>query len=729
MSKRIADDQLTRENFHELDGEDGIIGGNAKVASTEILSSRKILKPRGHLGNTGTNGFKGIKFPSATVPSSTPSNPFSNFQTPSPVSSASSKDDDRNNKIKALNIKLLESLKEKHTANTIVNFTPILNKYIEYYQQIEKESESTTTTTNTKQSETSSIPTTSINFSLPPTSNGSTTSASNPEPTQKQDASMDSSDSESDSESDDEDDKPKDIKIQGPQFTLESKPTVKRSPFTFGPKVEKPKDDSDSDSDSESEIEIKGPTFTFNKPIKDNVFKFDSASKEETPAAPKPLFSFQPPAATAVADKKEAAAAPAAAASEPAVPKPLFSFQPSTEKKEEAPKPFTFGSSVTTNNETTKPVFGFGSSTTTNNDSTSTPAPAPSFNFGASNGSQTKPAFSFGASTTSTEKKDEQPKSLFSFSNENKSTDAKPFSFGSIKAPTATFPAKEDKASDNGTSSDKPLPFSFNSSNEKTEAPKPFSFGASTTTTSAFSFNKSSSENKPAFSFGSSNSTTTDNNKPNSGLSFSFNSNNTSNENKPAFSFGSSNGTANGTGIGNGNGNGGSSLFGGNSFSFKPQEKKEDSVTATAGEEEDDKVEEVEVEGNFTPVASLASEKVESSTGEESEDTLYSQRAKLMIFNSENKENPYTNKGVGEFKILKNKDSGKSRILMRADGGLRVLFNAAISSKIVYSSLGDGSMIKIPNINGEGKLETYVVKVKKADDGKELLKCLNEAKQ
>ena len=99
-----------------------------------------------------------------------------------------------------------------------------------------------------------------------------------------------------------------------------------------------------------------------------------------------------------------------------------------------------------------------------------------------------------------------------------------------------------------------------------------------------------------------------------------------------------------------------------------------------------------------------------------------------MEFDASNTTNPYVNKGLGELKVLRNKDTTKSRIIMRADGSLRVLLNTLLSKDISYSSMGNGSLVRIPVFSEENKIVTYVVKVKTADDGKELLKTIEELK-
>ncbi|KAK6457930.1 nuclear pore protein [Scheffersomyces xylosifermentans] len=767
MSKRGAADQLTRENYGSLVEEQDDDAPVVK-ASAEVLSKRKILKPKGrNLGSTSapstqpafsgiSNGFKA----NSNAGASAESNPFklknaSSFgsATTESVKATGAKDSDKNNKIRALNDKFIQTINSKNIPDTIVDFTPIAQKYIEYYQKIQSEQ---STTANSPFSTATPTPATSLasvankeetkkstptfHFgttpatatSAPTTSlstginggfgfkNNTTESKSEekkpevqPEPVEVE--------SDSDSQSDE------DIKIEGPKFTLSSQPTVKNSPFTFDPKKLAKKNEKDS-SDSESEIEIKGPTFTFNKPIKDAVFKLPNDKPATNP----------------------------------------FSFGHNEQKKEEvtqkveAKPAFSFG---TTNSETSKPPSGFSFGSNNSATSEKKDDAKQSFSFGSNNHSINTPTIAFGSTTKEAEK---PPVSFAAFTNPEKKEESRPFSFGTADTKESSNASKPlfsfnptPQPTTESKDQPKPQPFSFGASKSDESATKPsaFSFGSQSSGPTAFGQNAETS--KPTFNFGASNTTKSDapsfnfsqpekkseepkapvsfgsntlpsfnfaapekkegegENKPD--YKFSFNPTPASNEiAKPAFSFGTA--------------NGGSSLFGGSTsatsastFSFggnKLGEPKESN-----GDE--DKVEGEETGGDFKPIAHLASEKVENvSTGEEKEDLLYTKRTKLMLFDPASKENPYINKGVGDLKVLKDKDSNKSRILVRADGGLRVLLNVAISKEMSYTQIGNGSMVRIPTVNPNDttKIETYILKVKTADDGAALLRTLNEAK-
>mmetsp|Transcript_6619 Transcript_6619/g.8347 ORF Transcript_6619/g.8347 Transcript_6619/m.8347 type:complete len:610 (-) Transcript_6619:5035-6864(-) len=609
MSKRGASEQITRENHldHESDDEPKSV----KLASASVLAKRKILKPRGRTpgSSVGSSASPAPSFGASTVGSSglfgsVKAQDRSKSTEPSvkPFTFASSngseKSEDKNEKIKALNAQFIETLNRSHKEGHVANFTEAAKKYIEYYSKIERgeikirESESGKAVFESK---------TSLSLSGSITKPGDqATSVEKPKVVETK--------AESDSSSDSEEE----IKVEGPKFTLNAKPTVKNSPFSFGPK---PAKKADSGSDSESEIEIKGPTFNFNKPIKDNVFKLGDAKSSSINASNKN-------ASTQKNDSKPAFSFGSSTAGKNDEPKPAFSFGSSTEKKDESKPTFSFGASTEKKDES-KPAFSFGSASTENKD-------------------ESKPAFSFGASTSNSDNK-----GIFSGSSTSDST------------------------------------------------PKPFSFG---------------SENKE-----------TKDEKPKSSLQFSFNPPSQSSE-KPAFSFGSS--------------NPGTPLFGNNnstpSFTFNSTSNKIETElnSATPDTQQEAEPSEEDTGGNFKAVAQLSSEKVDSQTGEEDEEALYTKRSKLMLFDPSNTENPYASKGLGDLKILRNKVTGKSRILVRAEGGLRVLLNTLVNKDMAYTTIGNGSMVRVPTVNPTDKsIETYILKVKTADDGKKLLDILNDVKK
>lgn len=122
------------------------------------------------------------------------------------------------------------------------------------------------------------------------------------------------------------------------------------------------------------------------------------------------------------------------------------------------------------------------------------------------------------------------------------------------------------------------------------------------------------------------------------------------------------------------------SMFGGKKAETKKTEEKEaeeeeESVKKTG--EEEDAPESPEV--HFEPVVTL--EKVEVKTNEENEEVLYKVRAKLFRFDGDAKE--WKERGTGDVKFLKHKDTKKVRLLMRRDKTLKVCANHIIAPEYV----------------------------------------------
>ncbi|ODV66605.1 hypothetical protein HYPBUDRAFT_153362 [Hyphopichia burtonii NRRL Y-1933] len=706
MAKRGAADQITKDNHDvSLDNEDPT---PVVTASADVMAKRKILKPRGRGNATSTFSFK-------PKPSSTPSafgNAFANAAPnagglfSSNNSSTANASSDKHAQIKALNDKFVDQILKANKPGTVANFSAIAKKYVSYYEDIEKKfQEESLGHVNKKQHQ---APSTSS--SAAPPSNGFSFGGSTPSlPVKpKVPESTTQQSKESDSESEEEE-----VKVEGPQFTLASKPTVKKSPFTFGPKpTKKPS----SDSDSESEVEIKGPSFTFNKQIKDDVFKLNNTPKENNSTKPSFKFGSQ---ANNDDDSKPNPFGFLKQGEKKEEPKPAFSFgaKPAEEKKEEAKPAFSFGSKPAGDS---KPAFSFGAKPAEEKKDESkpafsfTPKPAgdskPAFSFGAKPAEEKKdesmPPFSFGAKPA--EEKKEEPKPAFSFGAkpaEEKKEEPKPaFSFGAKPAgdskPAFSFgakPAEENKDESKPAFSfgAKPAeaskPFSFNSSS------KPFTFGSSD--------EKKDDQPKSLFQGSDAFGTKPSTENPLSGLS------------KPAFNFGSS-ATS-------------SKPFGGSAgFNFGASSNNQTN-NADSSKQESELVPEEETGGDFKPVGSLSNEKIDTpSTGEENEEVLFEKKTKLMLFDASNTANPYTSKGLGDLKVLKNKETNKSRILVRAEGGLRVLLNTSINKDMIYDTIGNGSLVRVPTINPDDKsIETFVMKVKTPDDGKNLLSAINNAKQ
>jgi len=75
---------------------------------------------------------------------------------------------------------------------------------------------------------------------------------------------------------------------------------------------------------------------------------------------------------------------------------------------------------------------------------------------------------------------------------------------------------------------------------------------------------------------------------------------------------------------------------------------------------------------HFEPVIHLT-EKVEVKTNEELEEQLFKMRAKLFKFVRESSE--WKERGTGDVRLLKHRENGKTRLVMRRDKTLKVCAN------------------------------------------------------
>ncbi|KAK9099415.1 hypothetical protein Syun_026460 [Stephania yunnanensis] len=105
----------------------------------------------------------------------------------------------------------------------------------------------------------------------------------------------------------------------------------------------------------------------------------------------------------------------------------------------------------------------------------------------------------------------------------------------------------------------------------------------------------------------------------------------------------------------------------------KVEEESSEAVAtaAAAGEEED-------TGAQFAPIVKL--EEVSVTTGEEDEEVLLDLKAKLYRFDKEG--NQWKERGVGTVKLLKHKQTGKVRLVMRQSKTLKICANHLVHSSM-----------------------------------------------
>ncbi|KAH7140756.1 RanBP1 domain-containing protein [Dactylonectria macrodidyma] len=128
------------------------------------------------------------------------------------------------------------------------------------------------------------------------------------------------------------------------------------------------------------------------------------------------------------------------------------------------------------------------------------------------------------------------------------------------------------------------------------------------------------------------------------------------------------------------------SMFGGGAKKEKKEEEDrgDNSGSAKAQREAkgDDDVAPESEDVHFEPVIKLT-EKVETKTNEESEEQVFKMRAKLFKFIKESSE--WKERGTGDVRLLKHKENGKTRLVMRRDKTLKVCANHYIVPEMKLS--------------------------------------------
>lgn len=718
MSKRGADNQLTREELDRDDISDEETPHQATMASSDVISRRKIAMPKRKMAFPST--LRGNTDESKTA------NAFSFLKKPQTEKTAANADD-KPAKLKALNLQFKDKLEEFLNSDPACDLRPVFMKYGKYIDEIN----SSTSKTSVPEPKAFSFTPQSITETVAPgfgkvSAPRATTTpdvhtpkqttfpfapqAPKPEAASSQEPSKSSftftkptttvSDSKANadsSESDSEDEK--EIKITGPTFSISTKPITSDSVFAFGAAKKEQKKD---DSDSESDVEIKGPEFKFAGEVKSDVFKLhkkadenknetktDNSKVTENKA---PTFSFGStpnPFNTSGSKDENNSGSNEPAKQANTVPKPAFSFtnnlisKESESSQEKKPLSFNFTAPKTDNNE----VQEASESEKTKSSESST------FSFGNNTTTKTNPfsgntsGFSFGKPASTSNTTESKPSISFSKPQNNDTVPKSAFSFGT-SANTVTETNEEKDSNTNGGNEDSKPALNFNfSSNTSSQKPS-FSFGSTSekkeettehsTTSGGFSFGQSKA---PAFSFGTPATNTTTNNPPSSGFKFSlpFNQENKSNE----------------------------------ADSSKISEKKEDGNSATVETTEEQST----------------SSSIQLQNGEEDETPLFTCRSKLMTINT--KTNGYDSRGVGELKLLQKKDDkSKIRLLCRSDGMGNILLNTAVVKSFKYSPLTpeNENLVKIPTIDKDGALVTYVARFKQKADGRLFVKSIEDAK-
>ncbi|KAJ8252858.1 hypothetical protein GJAV_G00206370 [Gymnothorax javanicus] len=156
------------------------------------------------------------------------------------------------------------------------------------------------------------------------------------------------------------------------------------------------------------------------------------------------------------------------------------------------------------------------------------------------------------------------------------------------------------------------------------------------------------------------------------------------------------------------------------SFSFQPiispskSPAKLNQSRASVGTDDESETQEEERDGQyFEPVVPLP-DLVEISTGEENELIVFCHRAKLYRYDKELSQ--WKERGIGDIKILQNKDTKRVRLVMRRDQVLKLCANHWITSTMKLEPMKGAEKAWIWSAldfsEGEGKVEQLAVRFK-----------------
>ena len=144
---------------------------------------------------------------------------------------------------------------------------------------------------------------------------------------------------------------------------------------------------------------------------------------------------------------------------------------------------------------------------------------------------------------------------------------------------------------------------------------------------------------------------------------------------------------------------------------------------------DDDDCDSYEPVAAFKPIVHLLP--VETKTGEEDENILFCERAKLYRFDPST--NEMKERGLGEMKILQHKKTHLCRVLMRREQVLKVCANHRITSEMELKEHQGKENAYIWSAmdcsDGSVKHETLCVKFKTNDQAKRFYQQFNDAKQ
>lgn len=145
------------------------------------------------------------------------------------------------------------------------------------------------------------------------------------------------------------------------------------------------------------------------------------------------------------------------------------------------------------------------------------------------------------------------------------------------------------------------------------------------------------------------------------------------------------------------------------------------------GETSEDEVVESE-DVHFSPVVPLP-DKIEVKTGEENEEVLYSHRAKLFRFDTTVKE--WKERGLGDIKLLRHKETGKLRLIMRRDHVLKLCLNHHLSDELEFTPKDERTWLWATADYSDGEIEymQFACRFKTSEIATNFKKIIDDARK
>jgi len=124
----------------------------------------------------------------------------------------------------------------------------------------------------------------------------------------------------------------------------------------------------------------------------------------------------------------------------------------------------------------------------------------------------------------------------------------------------------------------------------------------------------------------------------------------------------------------------------------------------------------------------------ETKTMEEDEEAIFSMRAKLFRFDKEDADHPWKERGTGEVKLLKHKETAKIRVLMRRDQTLKICANHYVNPAIeLKPNVGNDKSwvysVHADYADEEPKAETLAIRFGSAENALKFKEAFEAAKE